>query len=51
MGWALRAAAMVGATALTRLPAKGKRWLLQAIVLGHVLGAVATSFLYLRRLV
>lgn len=50
MGWALAAAAVASATALTMLPASARRWLLLATFLAPMLCAVAASFVYLRRL-
>ena len=51
MGWALSAAAVVGATFLLALPATARRWMLWAAFLAPMFGAIAASFLYVKYLV
>jgi hypothetical protein len=51
MGWALSAAAVVGAIFLLALPATARRWMLWVAFLAPMFGAIAASFLYVRYLV
>ena len=51
MGWALLVAAALSAFVLVILPATVKRWLLWAVFLVPVLGAIVASFVYLNGLI
>jgi SdpI/YhfL family protein len=50
MGWALLAAAIMSAGAVTILPGTAKRWMLLATFLAPLVCAVVASFMYLERL-
>lgn len=50
LGWALLIAAAVSVVVLVRLSTPRARWVMWAIFVGPILGAVAASFVYLGRL-